>query len=327
MTQLKDSVLCILLCVLISFCGYAQQYHFAVEHITKADGLSNTEITSIVQDKQGFIWIGTRYGLNKFDGYSVKVYQTVPGNTSSLCDNNITALLADSRGDLWIGTENNGISVYDRSVDKFINYEFVESDINSLSANYVTSIKEDSKGNIWVGTLMGLNKFRPNTKDFARYLRMVDVEIDDSSLGKLKAQKFSSSLNQYFQQNMWMKKEYHEMANEVSTMVSKSALESVMEKILQSCRIENRGVDIKAMDIDELDNIWFGFENDSIGKFNPARGALSVFPINPTNKAQHISLLSLCWDSGQLWIGTRDWGLMRFNPQSKTFQIIHSLNW
>lgn len=317
MTQMRVSL--ILLFIWLPLRGVAQPFHFSVEHITKADGLSNTEITSIVQDRQGFIWIGTRFGLNKYDGYSVKVYQTISGDTTSLCDNNITTMLVDSRGDLWIGTENNGLSVYDRAKDRFVNYSFDRMNIRSLSADYVTSIKEDSQGNIWVGTLMGLNKFIPETKSFQRHLRTLTVMVEEATISKLAAQKLPPSLIQYLKKLTWKTVEYSKMLEDLRAAFPAMPMNSLMRQILLASRLENSGVDIKALDTDNADNIWLGFQNDSIGQFNPKQNSLRTFRINKTDKHPNISLLSLCWQRNKLWVGTKDHGLIQFDPQQKTF--------
>lgn len=318
LARIKKTPSLSVICVLFSFFGYAQQYHFSVEHITKTDGLSNTEITSIVQDRQGFIWIGTQYGLNKFDGYSVKVYQTITGDSNSLCDNNITTLMVDSRGDLWIGTENNGISVYDRNKDSFVNYLYDPLDLKSLSARYVTSIQEDSKGNVWVGTLMGLNKFRRETKDFERHLRGVDITIGDKTINKFQTENYPAALTRYLSSWIWKKKDYTELAKEIKSLVPVSEYEGCMDKLLKFSTVENKGVNIKVIQIDQHDNIWFGFENDSIGKFNPLNESFDIFKINQKNKGHgNISILSLCWDHDKLWLGTKDGGLMVYKPDEK----------
>src|SRR4030042_2898314 len=69
-----------------------------------ASTLSNKNITCISQDTLGYIWIGTRLGLNRFDGYNLKIYRNDPGDNTSLINNNIFKLYLDIRGRLWIGT-------------------------------------------------------------------------------------------------------------------------------------------------------------------------------------------------------------------------------
>lgn len=78
-----------------------------VERINIKNGLSSSNITAIVQDTSGFMWLGTYNGLNRYDGKSFKVYQNIQGDTNSLSNNQITALFCDSKGRLWIGNRTN----------------------------------------------------------------------------------------------------------------------------------------------------------------------------------------------------------------------------
>lgn len=309
-------ILFLLFFLFVSF-GYSQKYHFSVEYITKKDGLSNTEITSIVQDRHGFIWFGTLNGLNRFDGYSVKVYQNIPGDSTSLSDNSITSLLIDSQGDLWVGTENNGLSVYDRNRDKFINYTYNPLNMNSLSNQYVTSIKEDSEGNIWVGSIMGLNKYQRESKNFKRYLRRTKLMIERSTLDSLKSNHFPTAILHYLEKRIWIKTDYEKFCNEFKTLFPNS---SYLNHIVKFSRIEHDGTNISTLEIDNKNNIWFGFEYDSIGRYNPSTSKLDVFDIRSNHKTSSNTLvLTLCWNKDQLWIGTKGNGIMRFDSRANVF--------
>ncbi|MCF8335357.1 MAG: hypothetical protein K9H65_02025 [Bacteroidales bacterium] len=73
-------------------------------------GLSQSSVFSIDQDKKGFVWIGTRDGLNRYDGYDFDVYKYKPQDNNSLSNNEITSVLVDWEGDLWIGTRGGGLN-------------------------------------------------------------------------------------------------------------------------------------------------------------------------------------------------------------------------
>src|SRR5688572_14674902 len=84
--------------------SFAQYKPLRFKNFGKEDGLSSTDITSIAQTPDGYLWIGTSDGLNRFDGYEFVVFRNDPLNANSLADNNITSLFVDKSGSLWIGT-------------------------------------------------------------------------------------------------------------------------------------------------------------------------------------------------------------------------------
>jgi ligand-binding sensor domain-containing protein len=94
---------------------------FYFRHLTSANGLSDGFVRDIVQDKYGFIWIGTSYGLNRFDGITVKTYFSKASDSGSVSNNLIQTLYVDKQGNLWIGTRE-GLCRFDYSTNRFIRY-------------------------------------------------------------------------------------------------------------------------------------------------------------------------------------------------------------
>ncbi|HEY3390996.1 MAG TPA: two-component regulator propeller domain-containing protein, partial [Prolixibacteraceae bacterium] len=107
----------------------AQTSDIEYDNITLDQGLSQSTVFAITQDAQGFMWFGTQDGLNRYDGYSVKVFRHNPANNETIGDNTIRTLLCDSKGDLWIGTENNGLDRYVSKENRF--YHFVHRNDDS----------------------------------------------------------------------------------------------------------------------------------------------------------------------------------------------------
>ena len=129
----------VILALFVSLCAYTQQYNFINYSIE--EGLVQSQIRSISQDKDGYIWIGTLGGLSKFDGINFENFSTNDG----LLNNQINAIYNDSRGNICLGTHG-GISIYDGS--SFKNYFFKEE----LSQNSILSIMEDKSGKLWLAT-------------------------------------------------------------------------------------------------------------------------------------------------------------------------------
>ena len=130
----------------------AQDIRF--ERITTADGLSNTSVNAVVQDQQGFMWIGTQEGLDKYDGYQFTIYRNSPLDSTTLTHNRIESLLVDHAGTLWIGTAD-GLNRYDRDHDNFTRYQHDPNDPNSLSDNGIMSLFADRAGMLWISVLGG----------------------------------------------------------------------------------------------------------------------------------------------------------------------------
>lgn len=107
----------------------------AYETLSATQGLSQGLINDMLQDKEGFIWIATKGGLNRYDGYSFKVFTTDPQDSSSISSNSLSNLLEDSLGRLWIGTYDGGVNVYNKKTGRFLRI----SQASGLSSNRVES--------------------------------------------------------------------------------------------------------------------------------------------------------------------------------------------
>ena len=141
----------IFICIIFTFFttilfGLTRNVRF--NNISIDDGLSNNRVQCIVQDDYGFLWFGTENGLNRYDGYTFKIYKFDQRDKYSLTHNNVNSLLEDSKNNLWIGT-NQGLNLYDRQNDRFI--QDPKWPINTIKA-----IAEDEENNLWIGTYEGI---------------------------------------------------------------------------------------------------------------------------------------------------------------------------
>ncbi len=127
------------------------------ESITTANGLSQSDINTIHQDKDGFMWFGTHDGLNRYDGHSFKIYKPNPDNKFSISSNLIYRIEDDKDGNLWIGSTGGGLIYFDRTTEKFTTYKQKKGDAGSLNSNYISGVYRDSKNRLWVGTDKGIN--------------------------------------------------------------------------------------------------------------------------------------------------------------------------
>jgi signal transduction histidine kinase/DNA-binding response OmpR family regulator/ligand-binding sensor domain-containing protein len=114
----------------------------AYETVSIAEGLSQGMVYDILQDREGFIWVGTKDGLNRYDGYSFKVFTNDPSNPKSLSSNSINKLFEDSKGRIWVGTENEGLNIYDKKTGHFLRIKHSTANANALSGNAIKCMEE-----------------------------------------------------------------------------------------------------------------------------------------------------------------------------------------
>ena len=113
------------------------------------------------------MWVGTRAGLGRWDGYNMTVFRSNPEDPSSLSNPNIWALYEDHRGTIWVGTEGGGLNRYDAGTDQFTRYMHDPADSSSLSQDRVSFVFEDLEKNLWVATSGGgLDRFHSDTGGF-----------------------------------------------------------------------------------------------------------------------------------------------------------------
>jgi ligand-binding sensor domain-containing protein len=119
---------------------------------TSAEGLSDNYVLCAMQDSHGFLWFGTRDGLNRFDGYSFVVYRHDPENPGSLGDGSARCIYEDHRERLWIGTHSSGLERFDRTSESFHHYRHDPRDSTTIGDGPIASITEDRAGDIWAAT-------------------------------------------------------------------------------------------------------------------------------------------------------------------------------
>ena len=147
-------------------------------HITTSDGLSQNSITTILQDRRGFMWFATRGGLNRYDGNTFVTYRSKADDPQSISSNSIRDLVEDDQGYLWIATYTGGVNKFDPATERFSHYRHDPHNSNSLIADSVNGIARDTRGFLWFGTeASGLDKFNPATGAFTHYLNDSDGQF------------------------------------------------------------------------------------------------------------------------------------------------------
>lgn len=122
------------------------QQNFEIESISTEEGLSQGMINDILQDREGFLWIATKDGLNRYDGHNFKIFTNDPNDPWSISGNTIIKLFEDSDGRIWATSDNSGINIYDKKTGRFHHIRHQPNDPSSLTGNYIDQIIEDTSG-------------------------------------------------------------------------------------------------------------------------------------------------------------------------------------
>jgi ligand-binding sensor domain-containing protein len=131
----------------------------------------------MLQDRYGYVWLGTEDGLNKFDGQNFIVYKNDPDDQNSLTHSSVTALAEAPDGSLWIGTLGGGVNIYSRETGEFTHFRSQLNDPQTISSDYIEAIAIASNGVAWIGTNGGgLDRYDPTTRNFIRYQKNSDSD-------------------------------------------------------------------------------------------------------------------------------------------------------
>jgi signal transduction histidine kinase/ligand-binding sensor domain-containing protein/CheY-like chemotaxis protein len=139
------------LLILLIFLEQQAHGQWIFEHITTADGLSQSTVWEIVQDKKGFIWMATSDGLNRYDGYSFKVFRHEPEQKNSLPISNIAAVYSDQNSTIWVGPRNNGLCRLREDGQTFEHFPLKTKDEPEGKASI--SCFAEYNNRLWIGTL------------------------------------------------------------------------------------------------------------------------------------------------------------------------------
>ena len=161
--------------ILLLFCSlldisFAQQ-PISFNHLTVKDGLSQSSVTCIFQDSKGFMWFGTMDGLNRFDGYSFKVFKNDPSDSSSLSDNFIYSIYEDNNGVLYFQTQSGNLQKYNPRTESFTLLSKESLDVSQFKVSSVDAFLNEPEVK-WVGSLgagTGLKRTNLTTGEITQF--------------------------------------------------------------------------------------------------------------------------------------------------------------
>ena len=281
---------------------------------TPLEGLSGTTMHGFFQDSKGFLWIPTDNGLNRFDGYSFKVYKHNPADTTTLNSDAAYSVFEDSGGNLWVGT-NYGLNRYNYKYDNFRQIKFFMK--QSLFSLIVNSIVEDNNKMLWLITSHGLIRFDPKTENYNFY----NHRFKNDGIP------YDSKYNQAVideKGNLWIGTEDN------SVLIFDTQNESFLS-IRQYTGLNYEFPDRTILTIcqSEPNQILFGTQRAGIvcydtGKKRFQQAGFSTNTENPLDGG----IYSIVADrEGTIWIGTEHNGLKQYNPETnKITDVNHLVN-
>ena len=165
MSDLKYKNFLLFNLIFLSFLSFAQDIRF--EKLNMNTGLSHNSALCMSEDHDGFIWIGTRDGLNRFDGKNNIIYKHIFDDTTSISNNQINCLFETGNNEFWIGTAN-GLCTYIPDFDNFSTFVLSNSD-GDQNTGYIWTIEETTDNKLWVGTTQGLFIINPDRKSYITF--------------------------------------------------------------------------------------------------------------------------------------------------------------
>ncbi len=334
----------------------AQDEQIKFEHVSIKDGLSQSTVYCILQDEQGFMWFGTQdRGLNKYDGYTFKVYTHNPLDNNSISKNNISRIIQDRLGFIWIGTWDGGLEKYDPRTDKFTHYFPNSFDSTSISHSRAQTVFEDHNGTIWVGTAGGgLNKFNREKSNFTYYkhnpndINSISSDriwsILEDSIGQLWIAT-SNGLNQFNPKTEKFKRFLHDPKNKksishkqvrtifidhlghlwVGTAVGLDLFNSKTETFTHHYLFSDKNEvnSVNKIFEDHNNTFWIGTHIGGLLKFDKQRKSFIRYTNDPNDKNTigYNDVRDIYEDNAQnLWISTRGGGLNKINLKPQKFQ-------
>jgi ligand-binding sensor domain-containing protein len=315
-----------------------------------SEGLSQSTVNAILQDRRGFMWFGTQDGLNRFDGYSFTVFRHNSSDTNSLQDNYVWTMVEDQSGELWIGTLNNGLSRYAPERGEFTGFVHNPADTSSLSNNNVTALCLGTGGELFVGTWGGgLQRYDPSNNRFVRVpletKRVRCLYVDRRELlwvGTWNGLEVIDANGKHLAHYIHDPRDPESLSGDRIISLTEDAagtmwvgsfdsglnrFDRVRRKFLRFRRGAGEpgspGSDaIRCMTGDRNGRLWIGTLDAGIDRFDTKTGVFTHFRSDPFGSYGLSSnrVFSLCEDqAGAVWLGTGDAGIDRYDPLAHSF--------
>jgi len=312
------------------------------------NGLSQTTIRDLYQDRQGFIWLATQDGLNRFDGYEFRIYRNDPAKLNTLGDNHIIALENAAAKGFWVGTQSGGLALYDPANDQFKRFQ-AGGKFGDLADNGISTLKLDKQKRFWVATNAGTLQWLDEKQMLFQNVASVNYDL----VGRVKSMMdYRDGLllgarngiyylaNDHANLQAWPEKA--PLTVEVETTIrspdGKEIWVATLEdglyrytaagKLLQHLKRSDGLADNNVRDLkfDRFGRLWVA-TFDGLSRIDSSSALIKTWRYNQGLGGSLASsrIQSLMEDrDGLMWIGTWVNGVSLFIPRTETFQEITS---
>ena len=275
------------------------------DRLSVQDGLSTTTVSSLLQDRTGFLWVGTEVGLDRYDGYGFTTFRHDPEDTRSLSSSFATALAEDRGGRIWVGTYGGGLNRLDPATGQALRLRHrpgrAPADRATVSSDRVEALLADRRGRIWAGTSEGLDVVDPATGRVRRLgaalHRRADVK-DGVNVRDLAAAPNG---------DVW-----------AATFAGLFRVDGRTGRVRLWLGADSLGsASVTAVWADRDGTVWAGLDGAGLVRVSSATGAVTRMRHDPADAS------SLCGDAvqdvvrdaqGVLWVATRGGGICRLVP-------------
>jgi signal transduction histidine kinase/ligand-binding sensor domain-containing protein len=284
-----------------------EQVPMVFTHLTIADGLSQATVNDVLQDSQGFIWLATENGLDRYDGVEVRRFKRERSRPEGLASDYIWALAEDRAGNIWIATEGGGVAVWSRRTDRIRSYRNVPGDETSLGNDSVRDLLVDRHGKIWAATRnAGVSVLDPVTGTVTR-------------LGHDPARPESLSSNS----NVYAVLEDRDGAIWVGTGAGVDRYLGAGNRFQHYAPPTEKGREHKFISLiqDRGGDIWLGSFDVGLQRLDPVSGRVSTYrhhAQDPTSISSDDVRVIYEDTQGRLWVGTAA-GLNLMDRDTGTF--------
>ena len=302
---LANIVSCIIIFNSNSIVSEATDINF--RNIRNEDGLSQSTVETIIQDKKGYIWIGTNDGLNKYNGYDFEIYRHSNKPENSIANNYIVDLQEDEDGNIWVGTAN-GLSKINTDNNEITNY-FSQNDNGNLSHNNIGDILITRNNEVIIGTSDGINVYDKKNDNFKRIL------YNENDL----TNQYIRTLEEDGNGDIWIATKNG--LNKID--ISKKEIQKFYSKEDENSLSENN---LYGLYYDDDGYIWVGTYKKGLNKIDINTNKVTRYKNNPKDKESIPGnyIRDIFKDSRQnVWIAT-DNGLAKFDKEKEKFSSYNS---